>query len=178
MRRYSYNWVGLLLGVLLISACGGYTSARKRGLQSALPQALVGGQLQCDSSGNSRVGSFDVVIRPAKGQEELSVYELYIVPIRVDLDKTARVSINIVEQSSLAFREMVAEVSPFRSGFFAGYVTLDELNQYRILSIAKVIPGKTFLEVPERDAVLCEMPLPGDGVATDANGNPVESTTN
>lgn len=174
MRRQYNIWVGLTVAALLVTGCSGYTSARKKGLQSSLPEGLLSGQLQCDSSGNSRVGSFDLIIRPAKGQEELEVYEFYVVPIRVDLDKSARVSINVVEQGSMAFREMVAEISPFRSGFFAGYLTLTELNQYRILSIAKVVPGKTFLEIPERDAVLCEMPLPGDGVDTAA----ASTTTN
>lgn len=111
----------------------------------------------CDGT----LGAFDVYV--IRNRQDPNLFDISVIPVALDAPGDI-VTITVANQS-LAYRELVPQVSIFNDNEIrAGTLTEAELAQFDILAITPFQAGVTFLEgTADKDAI-CTLPLPGDGV--------------
>ncbi len=133
---------------------------------STLPKATYG-QLACDyTAGSSQrnLGNFDLQL--VQSTTDVRIYFLYLTPIAL-----TRLSdlINITASGSDGvYREVVQQTRLYLGKTMKlGALTVDELAQYSSLVISVYQPGlKNPLESTSKFLNICQLPQPGDGVAS------------
>jgi len=111
----------------------------------------------CDGT----MGEFDIYTAAVAGQA--GTYKVVVIPVSLSAAGDV-VSITVVNQSSLAYKEMVQQVVVYvDQEITAGFLTEAELQTYDLIAITSYTPGTDFLSAnPEKDAI-CGLPLLGDG---------------
>ncbi|MBY0370794.1 hypothetical protein K2X33_08910 [bacterium] len=127
------------------------TSCSRRGSSSNY------GLNYCDGT----MGQFDVYTVAVPNQP--GTYKVVVDPISLSAAGDV-VSITVVNQTSLAYKELVQQVVVYvNQRITAGYISEAELQNYNLIAITTYMPGVDFLGAqPAKDAI-CGLPLLGDG---------------